>query len=74
MNQKWRKACDKLLNRLIPYIHDTQEYNVFLMVVILQHNAGWHCFKTLTLREVLKIRNILLEEQCAFLDVIILFQ
>ena len=27
------------------------------MWVILQNNAGWDCFKTPTLREILKIRN-----------------
>ena len=37
-------------------------------------NADWDCFKTLTSREILKIRNPLLEEHCAFLEVIHLFQ
>ena len=36
------------------------------MWVILQNSAGWDCFKTLTLGEILKIRNPLLEEHCAF--------
>ena len=44
------------------------------MWVILPNNADWDCFKTLTSREILKIRNPLLEEQCAFLEVIHLFQ
>ena len=44
------------------------------MWVILQSNADWDCFKTLTLREILKIQNPLLEEHCAFLEVILLFQ
>ena len=39
--------------------------------VILPNNADWDCFKTLILREILKIR---LEEHCAFLEVIHLFQ
>ena len=34
------------------------------------NNADWDCFKTLTLREILKIRNTLLEEHCALLEVI----
>ena len=37
------------------------------MWVILQNNAGWDCFKTLISPEILKIRNPLLEEHCAFL-------
>ena len=36
------------------------------MWVILLNNADWDCFKTLTSREILKIRNPLLEEHCAF--------
>ena len=31
---------------------------------ILPNNADWDCFKTLTSREILKIRNPLLEEHC----------
>ena len=37
--------------------------------VILQNNAGWDCFKTPILREIFKIQNPLLEEHCAFLEV-----
>ena len=33
----------------------------------LQNNADWDCFKTLILREILRIKNQLLEEHCAFL-------
>ena len=36
-------------------------------VLSLLNNADWDCFKTLTSREILKIRNPLLEEHCAFL-------
>ena len=37
------------------------------MWVTLPNNADWDCFKTLTSREILKIRNSLLEEQlCVF--------
>ena len=48
--------------------------NNIVMWVILQNNAGWDCFKTPILREILKIQNPLLEERCAFLKVIHLFQ
>ena len=37
-----------------------------VMWVILLNSADWDCFKTLTSREILKIRNPLLEEHCAF--------
>ena len=41
----------------------------------IQHNnADWDCFKTGTLREILKIQNPLLEEHCAFSEVTHLFQ
>ena len=71
---KWTKACDKRLNRLISNIHHTCEYRQYCHVVMLPSNAYWDCFKTLTLREILKIRNPLLEEHCAFWEVIRLFQ
>ena len=44
--------------------------NSIVMWVILQDNAGWDCFKTPILREILNIQNLLLEELCAFLKVI----
>ena len=44
------------------------------MWVILQNNAGWDCFKTPILREILRTQNPLLEEHDAFLEVIHLFQ
>ena len=62
---KWTKACDKRLNRLISYIHHTCEYRQY---------CHWDCFKTLTSREILKIRNPLREEHCVFSVVIHLFQ
>ena len=34
--------------------------------VILPNNADWDCFKTPILRQILRIRNPLLEEHCAF--------
>ena len=45
-----------------------------VMWVILRNSADWDCFKTLTSREILKIRNPLLEEHDAFLEVIHLFR
>ena len=64
---KWTKACDKRLNRLISYIHHTCEYKQYCHVGnTAKHSADWDCFKTLTSREILKIRNPLLEEHCAF--------
>ena len=41
-----------------------------VMLVILLNNANWDCFKTPILREILKIRNPLLEEHCAFWEVV----
>ena len=40
--------------------------NNIVMWVILPNNAGWDCFKTPILREILRIRSPLLEEHCAF--------
>ena len=40
--------------------------NNIVIWVILPNNADWDCFKTLTSQEILKIRNPLLEEHCAF--------
>ena len=48
--------------------------NNIVIWVILPNNADWDCFKIPILREILKIRNPLLEEHCAFLEVIHLFQ
>ena len=44
------------------------------MWVILQNNAGWDCFKTPIFREILRTQKLLLEEHCAFLEVIHLFR
>ena len=40
----------------------------------VQNYTNWDCFKTLTSQEILKTQNPLLEEHCAFLEVIHLFQ
>ena len=37
-----------------------------VMWVMLLNSADWDCFRTLTSREILKIRNPLLEEHCIF--------
>ena len=42
--------------------------------VILKNNADRDCVKTPILREILRIQNPLLEEQCAFQEVLHLFQ
>ena len=64
------KACDKRLNRLISHIHHTSEYKQYCHVGILLSNADWDCFRTLTLREILKIQNPLQEEHYVYLVVI----
>ena len=71
---KWTTACDKRLNRLISYIHHTCNINSIIMWVILQNNAGWDCFKTPILQEILRILNLHQVEHCAFSEVIHLFQ
>ena len=38
------------------------------------NNAGWDCFKTPNLQEILRIQNLHQVEHCAFLEVIRLFQ
>ena len=48
--------------------------NNIVMWVTLLNNAGWDCFKTPILREILKIQILLRAEHCAFLEVIHLFQ
>ena len=62
---KWTEACDKRLNRLISFIIHVNTNNI-AMWVTLQNNADWDCFKTLILREILRIENPLLEEHFAF--------
>ena len=71
---KWTKACDKRLNRLISYFHKTCEYKQYCHVGNTAEQCRLDCFKTLTSQEILKIQNPLLEEHCAFLEVIHLFE
>ena len=44
--------------------------NSIAMWVTLPSNAGWDCFKTPILQDILRIQNLLRMEQCAFLEVI----
>ena len=73
---KWTKACDKRLNRLISYIHHTCEYKQYCHVgnTAKQCRLGLFQDSDFSGREILKIRNPLLEEHCVFLEVIHLFQ
>ena len=70
---KWTNACDKSLNRSHVFITHVHTDSIVTWVMLL-NNADWDCFKTLISREILKIRNPFLEEICAFLEVIHLFQ
>ena len=60
---KWTRACDKRLSSLISYIHHTCEFN-----------AGWDCFKTLIVHEILRIQNLLRVEHGAFSEATRSFQ
>ena len=72
---KWTKACDKRLNRLISYIHHTCEYKQYCHVGNTAKQCRLGLFQDSDFAgEILKIRNPLLEEHCAFLEVILLFQ
>ena len=48
--------------------------NSIAMWVILHNNAGWDCFKTPILQEILRMQNLHQVEHCAFLEVERLFQ
>ena len=62
---KLTRTCDKRLVCLISYIHHTCEFKQYCM----HNSAGWECFRTLTLPEMLKTQNRLQEEVCAYLEV-----
>ena len=49
-------------------------FNSIVTWVILQNNAGWDCFKTPTLREILRIQNLRQVEHYVFWEVTRLFQ
>ena len=68
---KWTKACDKRLNRLISYIHHTCEHKQYCYV-----GSSAKTMQTGTVSRLRfcgrswGIQNPLLEEHCAFLEVI----
>ena len=70
---KWTKACDKRIDWCLTFITLVNTNNI-VMWATLQNNAGWDCFKTPILREILRTRNPLLVEHFAFLEVLHLFQ
>ena len=73
-SQNWPKL---VTNAWIDWFHTFVTHvntNSIAMLVILQNNEGWDCFKTPIVREILRIQNALKEEHCAFLEVIHLFQ
>ena len=74
-SQETQRSLQKFLepDRLISFTTHV-EMNKIVMWVILPNNADWDCFETLISREILKIQNPLLEEHCAFSEVIHLFQ
>ena len=71
---KWTRACDKRLARLISFIYfTTSEYKQYVTGEIQLNIVVWDCFKTLTLREILKFQNRPQAEHCAHLEAIHLF-
>ena len=69
-SQKWTKACDKRLARLIAHTHHTCEYRQYYYVgkhsTTLQMKV---CFKTLILQETWKTRNQHQQEFFSFSEV-----
>ena len=70
------RACDKRLARLISYIHFTSGYKQYchvgniVMWEIQLNSVVWDYFKTLILKEILKIQNRPQAEHCAHLEAI----
>ena len=83
-NGQWTNLHDRLQNGPKPVTNAWIDWylifithvntNNIVMWEILQNNAGWDCFKTPILREILRIQNLLLVEHFAFLEVTHLFQ
>ena len=71
---KWTKACDKRLSRLISYIHNTSGYKQYCHDGNTANSADWDYFKTPILQEILRTRNLLQVEHCAFSEATGLFQ
>ena len=64
--QNWPKpVTNTWIDWYLKFITHVKTYGI-AMSVILHNNAGWDCFKTPILREILRFRNPLLEELCAF--------
>ena len=71
---KWTKACDKRLNRLISYIHHTSKYKQYCHVGNTAKQCRLGLFQDSDFAGDLEDSKSLLEEHCAFLEVIRLFQ
>ena len=77
---QWTNLHDRLRNGRKPVTNDWIVWyltsiahvntNSIVMWVTLPNNAGWDCFKTPILREILRTQNLLRVEHCAFLEVI----
>ena len=71
---KWTKACEKRLNRFISYVHHTCEYKQYCHVGNTAKQWQIGTVSRLTSREILKLRNPILEDHFVFLEVTHLFQ
>ena len=71
---KWTKACDKRLSRLISFIHHTCEYKQYCHVGNTAKQCRSELFQNSDFSGDLDDSNPLLEEHCAFSEVIRLFQ
>ena len=65
---KWTRACDKRLNRLISYIHNTCEKQ-YCYVGNTAKQCRLGLFQDSIMREILRTPNLLLEEHCACWEV-----
>ena len=75
--KSWSDVERPVTNAWIDWFHTLIIHvntNNIVMWVILLNSADWDCWKTPISREILKIQNPLLEEHCAFLEVIHLVQ
>ena len=75
---RWTNLPDRLRNGPKPatnawiawFLTFITHVNIFNIVMwwILHNNAGWDCFKTPILREILRTQNLLRVEHCGFLE------
>ena len=70
---KRTRACDKRLARLISFFTTQANLTNIVMWETLHNSAGWDCFRTLILPEILKAENRLQGELCAYLAATRLF-